>query len=307
MKPSAASGSRSALAAPAGGNGKAGAFAPATARGNPGYVVDSNGVVVRSSQGECWRTGSWSPALANVVGCDGVLARAEPVPAPAPSPRPEPVPPAATEPPPPEPATGSELQAAPDLPVPPTPPVPAPTAPSASAAPPAPSEPLPPAAAVPTPPTPPSAAPSDLAPPRAAPDRADAAPDREPAPEEPRTEKVTLATDAYFDFDKAVLKAEGQRKLDELASRLLKTKLEVVVATGHTDWTGPDSYNKKLSQRRAQAVKEYLASKGVPADRIFTEGKGEQQPVATNKTREGRAQNRRVEVEVVGTRPLEQR
>lgn len=310
-RPAAATSERSALAAAPGGSTASAALAPANARGNPGYLVDSDGVVVRSGYGECWRTGSWSPALATVVGCDGVLAKAEPVPAPAPSPRPAPPPP------PEEPATtdersGADLQAAPESASPPAPPVPTPAAPSASEVAPsaaAPSTQAPPAPSRPAPavPTPPSAAPSDLAPPRAAPEKADAAPRREPAQEEPRTEKVTLATDTYFDFDKSVLKPEGRRKLDELASRLLATTLEVVVATGHTDWTGSDSYNQRLSERRALAVKQYLASKGVPADRIFTEGKGEKQPVASNKTREGRAQNRRVEVEVVGTRPAKSR
>ena len=77
---------------------------------------------------------------------------------------------------------------------------------------------------------------------------------------------------------------------------------EVIVAVGHTDWIGTDKYNQKLSERRANAVKAYLVSKGVPAEKIFTEGKGKKQPIASNKTREGRAKNRRVEVEVVANR-----
>lgn len=122
-----------------------------------------------------------------------------------------------------------------------------------------------------------------------------------PAPA-PTSEKVTFAADAFFDFDKAVLKAEGKAKLEDLASKLQGTDIEVIVATGHTDWTGTDAYNMKLSMRRAKAVKAFLVSKGIPADRVFTEGKGESQPVADNRTREGRAKNRRVEVEVVGKR-----
>ena len=78
--------------------------------------------------------------------------------------------------------------------------------------------------------------------------------------------------------------------------------LEVVIAVGHTDATGPASYNQALSNRRAEAVKAYLVSKGIESNRIYTEGKGLTQPVADNSTREGRAKNRRVEVEVVGTR-----
>ncbi|NBS66513.1 MAG: OmpA family protein [Betaproteobacteria bacterium] len=79
--------------------------------------------------------------------------------------------------------------------------------------------------------------------------------------------------------------------------------LEVVIAVGHTDAIGTDAYNQRLSVRRAEAVKAYLVSKGIPANRIYTEGKGKRQPVADNRTAAGRAKNRRVEVEVVGTRP----
>jgi OOP family OmpA-OmpF porin len=78
--------------------------------------------------------------------------------------------------------------------------------------------------------------------------------------------------------------------------------LEVIIAIGHTDWIGTDAYNQKLSVRRADAVKQYLVSKGIEPNRIYTEGKGESQPIADNKTAAGRAKNRRVEIEVVGTR-----
>ena len=118
----------------------------------------------------------------------------------------------------------------------------------------------------------------------------------------PTSEKVTFEADTFFDFDKSVLKPEGKAKLEDLVSKLKGTDIEVVVATGHTDWTGTDAYNLKLSMRRANAVKAFLLSKGVPADRVFTEGKGESKPVASNRTTEGRAKNRRVEVEVVGNR-----
>ena len=113
---------------------------------------------------------------------------------------------------------------------------------------------------------------------------------------------MTYAADAFFDFDKAVLKPEGKAKLDDLAGKVKDINLEVVIAVGHTDSTGAASYNQKLSVRRAEAVKAYLVSKGIESNRIYTEGKGLTQPVADNKTREGRAKNRRVEVEVVGTR-----
>ncbi len=115
-------------------------------------------------------------------------------------------------------------------------------------------------------------------------------------------EKITLQADAYFDFDKSTLKAEGKAKLDELASKLGQVNVETIVATGHTDSIGTDSYNQALSERRANTVKAYLVSKGVAADRVLVEGKGEAQPVADNKTKAGRAQNRRVVVEVVGVK-----
>ncbi len=118
----------------------------------------------------------------------------------------------------------------------------------------------------------------------------------------PTSEKVTFEADAFFDFDKSVLKPAGKAKLEDLVSKLKGTDIEVVVATGHTDWTGTEAYNLKLSMRRANAVKAFLVSKGIPADRVFTEGKGESKPVASNRTSEGRAKNRRVEVEVVGNR-----
>ena len=135
------------------------------------------------------------------------------------------------------------------------------------------------------------------------------APEAKPAPAAPKpkpkpvAEKVTLAADVHFDFDKAVLKPEGRAKLDELVDKIKGMNLEVVIAIGHADSIGSDAYNMKLSTRRAdQAVKAYLVSKGIEANRVYTEGKGERQPIASNRTKEGRAKNRRVEIEVIGTR-----
>jgi OOP family OmpA-OmpF porin len=140
--------------------------------------------------------------------------------------------------------------------------------------------------------------------PAATPAPAAAAPAR-PAPAPvapPAATKVTYAADAFFDFDKSVLKPEGKAKLDDLVGKIKDINLEVIIAVGHTDAVGSASYNQKLSVRRSEAVKAYLVSKGVEQNRVYTEGKGEKQPVADNKTGEGRAKNRRVEIEVVGTR-----
>ena len=124
-----------------------------------------------------------------------------------------------------------------------------------------------------------------------------------PAPAAPpAATKVTYAADAFFDFNKSVIKPEGKAKLDDLVGKIKDINLEVIIAVGHTDSVGSDAYNQKLSVRRSEAVKAYLVSKGIEKNRVYTEGKGEKQPVADNKTAEGRAKNRRVEIEVVGTR-----
>ncbi|MES2386036.1 MAG: OmpA family protein, partial [Pseudomonadota bacterium] len=100
----------------------------------------------------------------------------------------------------------------------------------------------------------------------------------------PAATKVTYAADAFFDFDKSVLKPEGKAKLDDLVGKIKGINLEVIIAVGHTDAVGSDSYNQKLSVRRSESVKSYLVSKGIEKNRVYTEGKGEKQPVADNKT-----------------------
>jgi OOP family OmpA-OmpF porin len=192
-------------------------------RGTQGYLTDQRNGIVKDPYNLCWRTGYFTPALANCE-CDVDL-----------------LPRDVCFPPPPKPAAA--------------PPAPAPA---------------------------PKPAPA-------------------PAPK-PVTEKVTFAADVFFDFDKAILKPEGKAKLDDLVSKLKGIALEVIIAIGHTDSIGSDAYNQKLSVRRAEAVKAHLVSKGIEPNRIYTEGKGKSQPIADNRTAEGRAKNRRVEIEVVGTR-----
>jgi OmpA-OmpF porin, OOP family len=118
----------------------------------------------------------------------------------------------------------------------------------------------------------------------------------------PVSDKVVFSADTFFDFNKSNLKPEGRQLLDQVAAQLNTIKLETVIAVGYTDSIGSVDYNLGLGQRRADAVKAYLVSKGVAADRIYTESKGKADPIASNATAEGRAKNRRVEVEIVGSR-----
>jgi OOP family OmpA-OmpF porin len=115
---------------------------------------------------------------------------------------------------------------------------------------------------------------------------------------------VTFAADAFFDVGKGVLKPEAKAKLDDLVAKTAGVNLEVIIAVGHADSVegGSNAERQKLSVMRAESVKAFLVSKGVEKNRVYTEGKGALQPVADNKTAEGRAKNRRVEIEVVGTR-----
>ena len=127
------------------------------------------------------------------------------------------------------------------------------------------------------------------------------APAARPAPASVR-QAVVIQADALFDFDKSVLRPDGRKSIDDAVAKLRGVDLELVIATGHTDSRGTDAYNQALSERRAATVKEYLVSKGIPASKITTIGKGESQPVATNKTDEGRQKNRRVDIEFKGVR-----
>lgn len=197
--------------------------APPLVADNIGYLQDTGGGAVLSTNGDCWHTGGWRPALATVVGCDGVLAKATAV------------------------TTPQVIQTEPA----------------------------------------PVVAKTEAPPPRVM---------------ETVVEKITLDTDAYFDFDKSVLKKGGEDSLKLLANRLSGMSIKVIVATGHTDAIGSEAYNLKLSERRAAAVKTYLLSQSLPADRIYTQGKGESEPIASNNNSKGRSENRRVDIEVVSTR-----
>jgi OmpA-OmpF porin, OOP family len=148
------------------------------------------------------------------------------------------------------------------------------------------------------------------------------APKPEPAPLAPPTEappavllpqKISFSADALFDFDKAILKPDAKSMLDELASTLRGAEYDVILAVGHADRIGNEQYNQKLSLRRANAVKQYLVSKGIADNRIYVEGKGEAEPVtgAECKALKGTKliqclqPDRRVDVEVTGTKPAE--
>ena len=140
------------------------------------------------------------------------------------------------------------------------------------------------------------------------------APKAAPA-EEVKSAKVTLSADMLFAFDSANLSAEGQIALDDLVSRMAGMDIEVILATGYADRLGAEAYNQKLSEARAQSVKDYLATKGVDADRVQTEGRGSAEAVVecANPSKAGAvktkaqlvdclAPNRRAVIEVIGTR-----
>jgi OOP family OmpA-OmpF porin len=114
-------------------------------------------------------------------------------------------------------------------------------------------------------------------------------------PPAPKAEKIVLRG-VNFDFDKATIRPDAKVILDEAASQLSKNPDVRVSVEGHTDSVGSDTYNQKLSERRAASVKSYLVGKGVSDSRLSSVGYGESKPVSSNDTKDGRALNRRVEL-----------
>ncbi len=119
----------------------------------------------------------------------------------------------------------------------------------------------------------------------------------------PRPEKLTLAGETLFDFGKHTLRPEGKREIEK-AVQDIRAKLQglaveqrQLLVTGHTDSVGSDAFNMKLSQRRAQTVRDFMVDLGVDPKIITASGRGEAEPVASNATEQGRQQNRRVEIE----------
>lgn len=210
------------------------ALTPAWAQNAPiiGYWLDASGRIVKNSWGECWRTGSWTPALA-LPECEGG-AKAEAPAAPQPQPAPAPTP------------------------------APAPAPVAAPAA-------QPPAAAAPAP---------------------------QPAPtyRTQVTEQLVRLDGAHFATGSSKLLPDAGKRLNEVVAAARQHPDARFSVTGHTDSTGSAALNQKLSQARAEAVKAYLVSQGVAASRIDTAGKGASEPIADNRTAQGRAQNRRVEI-----------
>jgi len=157
------------------------------------------------------------------------------------------------------------------------------------------------AAPAPAPAPAPEPAPVAVAP---APEPAKPEPAPEPAPPPPKVEMKTshieLSETVQFETDSAVLLDRSKQLLDEVVAALNDhPEVRKVLVEGYTDSTQPKKANQKLSEQRVASVKAYLVSKGIEANRLKTKGFGETHPVASNKTEDGRAKNRRVEFKVI--------
>lgn len=241
----------------------------------PGYVTESypGARVVTDAFGNCWHDGFWSPADGQ-SSCDPNAPKATAAAAP------EPV-----------------KEAAPP-PAPPPPPAPVAETP-------------------PPPPEPVAVAPLNAA--ESSNETVLAAPPPPAPPENPKLETALLpqtvhySDDAFFDFDESALKADGKSALDKLAKELGDVQYGKIRVVGHTDRIGTDAYNLGLSKRRAAAVKDYLVSKEIPADRIDAVGKGKAEPVTKPGQCPGAKSakvvaclqpDRRVDIEVSGTKEV---
>jgi OOP family OmpA-OmpF porin len=122
----------------------------------------------------------------------------------------------------------------------------------------------------------------------------------------PAVQKVSVKGVAHFDFNKEGLNTDDGAKLMSEVRSMKNVTWQTILVTGHTDNIGSQDFNLKLSERRAQAVQAYLLEKGVKQEKIRTEAKGKLVPVASNKTTDGRAQNRRAEIEFVGLQMVAQ-
>ena len=118
----------------------------------------------------------------------------------------------------------------------------------------------------------------------------------------PARKQLVFAADVFFDVDQSVLRPAAQKKLDILVEQMNALDLQQVYVTGHADALASDPYNLRLSAERSRAVRDYLLGKGIDPQRVQIAARGKAQPVADNRTREGRSQNRRVEIEVIGMR-----
>lgn len=123
--------------------------------------------------------------------------------------------------------------------------------------------------------------------------------------EEARGLVITLSGSVLFASNKSTLLPAAQNRLNQVAEALMATKERKLTVEGYTDSQGSASYNQQLSQRRAEAVRSYIVSRGYPADLIVAQGIGEDRPIASNANAEGRANNRRVEIVVDHTGPTQ--
>ncbi|MBN1282652.1 MAG: OmpA family protein [Proteobacteria bacterium] len=118
-----------------------------------------------------------------------------------------------------------------------------------------------------------------------------------------KTVKVTTLGSVHFDFDRAALKPEGKRVLDEDIKLAKQNRSLDLSIEGHCDIVGSDLYNQQLSERRARAVYDYLLKNGIDAGRMRTVGYGRTKPLLPNDSPANRAKNRRVEIHIIKARP----